>query len=101
MTTPDPILLLGQIANGDEEALRTLYVEYHPRLHRYLWGLLDGDGCAVEEALQDTFLAVWRAAGARGEAKVATWLFQIAHNLTLHSRWAAARREGSLKLRAY
>ncbi len=63
MTTPDPILLLGQIANGDEEALRTLYVEYHPRLHRYLWGLLDGDGCAVEEALQDTFLAVWRAAG--------------------------------------
>ena len=93
MTTPDPILLLGQIANGDEEALRTLYVEYHPRLHRYLWGLLDGDGCAVEEALQDTFLAVWRAAGGyRGEAKVATWLFQIAHNLALHSRWAAARR---------
>jgi hypothetical protein len=36
MTTPDPKLLLGQIANGDEEALRNLYVEYHPRLHRYL-----------------------------------------------------------------
>ena len=93
MTTLDPKLLLGQIANGDEEALRSLYVEYHPRLQRYLWGLLDGDGCAVEEALQDTFLAAWRAAGGyRGEAKVATWLFQIAHNLALHSRWAAARR---------
>lgn len=70
MTTPDPALLLCRIADGDEEALRQLYVEHRPRLRRYLWSQLDGDGHAVEEALQDTFLAVWRTAGAyRGEAK--------------------------------
>jgi RNA polymerase sigma-70 factor, ECF subfamily len=94
MTTPDPIRLLCQIADGDEEALRLLYVEYQLRLRRYLWRLLDGDGHAVEEALQDTFLAVWRgASGYRGEAKVATWLFQIAHHVAYHARQTAARRE--------
>jgi RNA polymerase sigma-70 factor (ECF subfamily) len=93
MTTPDPTLLLRQVANGDEEALRQLYVEYRPRLRVYLWHQLDGDGHAVEEALQDTFLAVWRAAGGyRGEAKVATWIFQIAHYVALRTRDAAARR---------
>jgi DNA-directed RNA polymerase specialized sigma24 family protein len=36
----------------------------------------------VEEALQDTFLALWESAGRfRGEAAVATWVFQIAHNI--------------------
>ena len=93
MTTPDPTLLLQQVADGDEEALRQLYVEYHPRLRRYLWHQLDGDGHAVEEALHDTFLAIWRAAGGyRGEAKVATWIFQIAHYVALRIREAAARR---------
>lgn len=101
MTTPDPVLLLWQVAEGDEEALRQLYVAYRPRLRRYLWHQLDGDGHAVEEALQDTFLAVWRTAGGyRGEAKVATWLFQIAHYVALRTRKAAARRgwsEGDLE----
>ncbi len=93
MTTPDPTLLLRRVANGDEEALRQLYTEYRPLLRRYLWGQLDGDGHAVEEAMQDTFLAVWRTADAyRGEAKVATWLFQIAHYIALRTRKAAARR---------
>jgi RNA polymerase sigma-70 factor, ECF subfamily len=92
MTTPDPVLLLRQIADGDEEALRQLYAEYRPRLRRYLWHQLDGDGHAVEEALQDTFLAVWRAAGGyRGDAKVATWIFQIAHYIALRTRQAAVR----------
>ncbi len=98
MTTPDPILLLRQIADGDEEALRQLYVEYRPRLRRYLWHQLDGDGHAVEEALQDIFLAVWRAAsGYRGEAKVATWIFQIAHYVALRTRQAAARHGRSAR----
>ncbi|HEU0027460.1 MAG TPA: RNA polymerase sigma factor [Ktedonobacterales bacterium] len=93
MTTPEPTLLLRRIADGDEEALRQLYVEYRPRLRRYLWHQLDGDGLAIEEALQDTFLAVWRSAGGyRGEAKFATWLFQIAHYVALRTRKASAQR---------
>lgn len=99
MTTPDPTLLLRRVAGGDEEALRQLYVECHPRLWRYLWHQLDGDAHAVEEALQDTFLAVWRSAGAyRGEAKVTTWIFQIAYYVALRTREAAARRgRGSIE----
>jgi RNA polymerase sigma-70 factor (ECF subfamily) len=93
MTTPGPTNILCRIADGDEEALALLYAEYHPRLQRYLWHQLDGDACAVEEALQDTFLAVWRTAGGyRGEAKVATWLFQIAHNIAYHTRQTAGWR---------
>jgi RNA polymerase sigma-70 factor (ECF subfamily) len=93
MTTPDQRRLLCQVAEGNEEALRLLYVEYHLRLRRYLWRLLDGDSHAVEEALQDTFLAIWRAAGGfRGEAQVASWIFQIAHHVAYHARQIAVRR---------
>lgn len=93
MLTSDPTLLLQHIAGGDEEALRQLYVAFRPRLQRYLWHQFDGDGHAVEEALQDIFVAVWRtAAGYRGEAKVTTWLFQIAHYVVLRTREAMARR---------
>ncbi len=78
--------LVARIAAGDDEALRELYGLYRPRLRRYLWHQLDGDLQAVEEALQDVFLAVWRTAGAyRGDARVATWIYQIAHYHVLHA----------------
>ncbi|HKS69688.1 MAG TPA: RNA polymerase sigma factor [Ktedonobacterales bacterium] len=83
----DDRLLLARIATGDEDALHELYQGYAPRLTRYLWHQLDGDQHAVEEALQEEFIAVWRsAAGFRGEAKVATWVYQIAHNAASSAR---------------
>jgi RNA polymerase sigma-70 factor (ECF subfamily) len=70
--------LLTAVAGGDEAALRTLYDRHAPWLTLRLAGR-----CAspqlVDEALQDTFLAVWRTAGAyaaRGE--VGAWLWGIA-----------------------
>ena len=91
--TPEDEVLLAEIAGGDQEALRELYARYRPRLRRYLWYQFDGDAGRLEEALQDVFLAVWRSAGKyRGEARVATWLFQIAHHQVLHARRDAARR---------
>ncbi len=85
--------LLAQIAAGNEQALDLLYARYRPRLRRYLWRLLDGDEGVVEEALQDTFLAVWHSAARfRCEATVATWVFQIAHNIALHARQRSARQ---------
>jgi RNA polymerase sigma-70 factor, ECF subfamily len=79
--------LLAQIASGDEEALCQLYDAFRPRLRNYLWRQLHGDANAVEEALQDVFVAVWRtAASYRGEARVATWLFQIARYRALRLR---------------
>ena len=65
----DDRLLLARIAGGDEEALHALYQGYAPRLTRYLWHQLDGDPHAVEETLQEVFIAIWHSAGAfRGDA---------------------------------
>lgn len=91
--TLDDRLLLARIAGGDEDALHQLYQSYAPRLTRYLWHQLDGDPEAVEEALQEVFIAIWRtAAGFRGEAKVATWVYQIAHNTAVSARRHYARQ---------
>lgn len=99
MPVLDEQLLLARVAAGDEEALRRLYLDYRPRLRRYLWHQLDGDATSVEEALQDVFLAVWRtASGYRAEARVSTWLYQIAHNVALSARRRLARRPDSLWL---
>lgn len=93
--------LIARIAARDESALDALYALYRPRLRRYLWARLEGDESAVEEALQDTFLAVWESAGRfRGEARVATWVFQIAHNTAVRARQRRARRPVSAPLLA-
>lgn len=78
---------IARMAHGDQGALGELYARYRPRLHRYLWHQLHGDSSLVEEVLQDTFLAVWRAAGSfRGEARVATWVFRIAQRCAGHAQ---------------
>lgn len=91
----DDLALVALVAAGDEEALRELAYRYHAPLRRYLWRQLDGDARAVEEAVQDVFVGVWRgAASYRGEAKVATWLFQIARYLSVRARRNASRHAG-------
>lgn len=93
--------LLAQVAAGDEEALHQLYLTYRPLLRRYLWHQLDGDLAAVEEALQDVFFAVWRSAGGyRAEARVSTWLYQIAHYIALGARRRFARQPETHRLDA-
>lgn len=90
--------LIARIARRDATALERLYALYRPRLWRYLWQQLEGDSGAVEDALQEVFLAVWHAAGDfRGEAKVNTWIFRIAHHQVARRQRSAARRpEGHL-----
>src|SRR5262249_56073214 len=58
----------------------------------------DGDWGGGEDTLQEIFLAVWRAASDfRGEARVNTWIFRIAHHQVAHRQRSAARRpEGYL-----
>ena len=102
MRVLDERLLVAQVASGDEEALRQLYLAYRPRLRRYLWHQLGGDTASVEEALQDVFLAVWRTAGGyRAEARVSTWLYQIAHYTALSARRRLARHAENLQLGAF
>jgi RNA polymerase sigma factor (sigma-70 family) len=76
---------ITRIAHGDQAALNELYERYYQRLYRYLWHQLYGDSSLAEEAVQDTFVAVWRAASTfRGESRVATWLFHIAQRCCGH-----------------
>ena len=69
--------LLGQVAGGDRAALGALYERHAPwllvRLSRRC-----ADRGLVDEAVQDTFLAVWRRPGGySGSGEVAAWIWGI------------------------
>ncbi|GAB2949061.1 RNA polymerase sigma factor [Micromonospora polyrhachis] len=75
--------LLHQVAAGDQAALERLYARHGPALLAYAEGLL-ADRLSAEEALQDTLLAVWRAASSfEARSTVRTWLFGICRRQAL------------------
>jgi RNA polymerase sigma-70 factor, ECF subfamily len=81
----DDTLLLA-VAVGDESALRTLFERHAPWLAARLRRVLPAD--VVEDVLQESFLAVWRGAGAyAGKGEVGAWI------------WGIARRQGALRQR--
>jgi RNA polymerase sigma-70 factor, ECF subfamily len=92
--------LIALIATGDQVAFQTLYAAYAPRLWHYVWHQLDGNAPWTEEIVQDIFLLIWRSAGGfRREAKVGTWIFQIAHNVVSNARRNRGRQaEGRLMM---
>ena len=70
--------LLQWVAAGDEAALRTL-VERHAGWLQLRLQRRCADPEVVADALQDTFVAVWRSARSyRGEGDVGAWLWGIA-----------------------
>ncbi len=85
--------LMAAVADGDRGALAELHARHVPwvtaRLRRRC-----GDPDAVAEAVQDTFIAVWRSAGRwDGRGEPAAWIWGIAirrliSTLRTRSRWA-------------
>lgn len=70
--------LLAAVAAGDRGALRALHERHTPWLVPRLLRRCNDRGL-VEEAIQDTFVAVWRAPERyRGSGEVAAWLWGIA-----------------------
>ncbi|GIG88136.1 RNA polymerase sigma factor [Plantactinospora endophytica] len=70
--------LIASIAQGDRNALATLYTRHAPWLQVRLRRRCADDD-VVAEALQETFVAAWRGAGRwRGDGDVAAWLWGIA-----------------------
>jgi RNA polymerase sigma-70 factor (ECF subfamily) len=73
--------LLRRIASGDEAAFESLYRAYARAVYALALRRL-GDREAAEEAVQETFAAVWRSARSyrpeRGAAS--SWLYAIARN---------------------
>jgi RNA polymerase sigma-70 factor (ECF subfamily) len=76
--TEEDDTLLAAVAGGDRVALRVLYERHAPWLFLRL-GRRAADQGLVEEAVQDTFVAVWqRASSYRGSGDVAAWIWGIA-----------------------
>ena len=70
--------LLNAIGEGRADALRELHERHAPWLAARL-SHRAADQSLVDEAIQDTFVAVWRKPGAfRGEGDVGAWLWGIA-----------------------
>jgi len=83
---PDLSLIEG-IAAGRREALGLLYQRHAAALFRFIVQRLAGDAPLAEEVLQDVMLAVWQgAAGFRGDSRLLTWLFGIAHRQAASGR---------------
>src|SRR4051812_33577287 len=69
---------LMAIAGGDRRALRLLYDRHAPWLTARLQRRC-ADHDPVDDALQDTFLAVWRGASRwDGSGEVGAWIWGIA-----------------------
>ena len=77
------------LRDADRGALRELFVRHEPWLAARL-SRRCADPPLVDEAIQDTFLAVWRKPTWRGEGEVAAWLWGIAIRSLLHHAAAAA-----------
>lgn len=83
--------LIAAVARGDDVALREMFARHAPWLAARLRAVLPA--AEVEDALQETFLAVWqgargyRPAGPSGTGSAGGWL------------WGIARRQAALLLR--
>ena len=81
---PD-VLLLEQIAGGDESALETLFERCGDRLYAYILGMVK-DESSAQDVLQETLIAIWKQAGSyRGEGRMIAWAYGIARNKALRT----------------
>ncbi len=72
--------LVTRLQANDPRAYEALIEQYADRLYRVAYRVL-GDPDDAEDAVQETFLAVYRNIHTfRGEAKFSSWLYRIAYN---------------------
>lgn len=83
---------MRRAVDGDPLAFEAL-VSRHQELVYRVARRLTGTRADAEEAVQDTFLAVFRRLGSfRGEARFSTWLYRITTNAALMLRRRRGRR---------
>lgn len=91
--------LLAAVASGDRGPLRVLYDRHAPWLTLRLLRRC-GDPDVVDDAVQDTFLAVWRQADRYdGRGEVAAWIWGIAIRRLIDLLRRRPRREFPLSHR--
>jgi len=85
--------LLAAVADGDRRALRVLYERHAPWLTLRL-ARRCADPDAVDDAIQDTFVAVWRSADRyQGGGAVGAWIWGIAIRRLIDALRRRPRRE--------
>jgi RNA polymerase sigma factor (sigma-70 family) len=87
--------LLALIARGDDDALRELY----DRLGQLAYGLafrILRDDALAQDAVQEAFLGIWRAAGrfSAERAKPSTWVLTLVHRRAVDLVRREDRRRG-------
>lgn len=75
--------LVAGVRDADRAALHELFVRHEPWLSARLSHRCPDPGI-VDEAISDTFLAVWRKPSWRGDGDVGAWLWGIAIRSLLH-----------------
>jgi RNA polymerase sigma-70 factor, ECF subfamily len=77
--------LIERTARGDRAAFASLVQRWRDPLFRYLRSIVPEE--SAEDALQETFLAVFRGAGGfRGDGSARAWLFGIARRMAARQR---------------
>lgn len=89
----DDNALAQRVARGDRLAFEQLMRRFNRRLYRLARATLRDDAEA-EDALQDAYLAAYRAIGGfRGESSLSTWLSRLVLNACLARLRKQARRD--------
>ena len=85
--------LVFAIASGQDAALSVLYDRFHRQCFSFGLRILGAEGDA-EEAVQETFVRVWRNASQydRAKAGVGSWVLSITRNLCLDELRRRRRR---------
>jgi RNA polymerase sigma-70 factor, ECF subfamily len=74
--------LIARARRGDEEAFRLIFERYTRPVMRFIFCMVS-DRALAEELAQETFVRAYKNLGAlRDEARLSTWLFGIARNVT-------------------
>lgn len=83
---PTDQLLLRRAMNGDERALRQIWVEHAPHIDAVVTRLCDGDTDMAADIAQEVWIQIFRALpGYRGDSQFGTWAHRIAVNRTLNA----------------
>jgi RNA polymerase sigma-70 factor (ECF subfamily) len=78
-------LTIRRAIHGDEAALRTLWVQYAPRIDAVVQRLV-GDPDQAADIAQEVWIQIFRALPTyRGDSQFATWAHRIAVNRTLNA----------------
>lgn len=93
MNAQQDLDLLAAIRGGDEDAMMAFYDRHYGLVAGYCRRLV-GDAPTAEEAIQDTFLQVWRLAATYDPARArpTTWLFVLARTRCLDALRRSGRR---------